>query len=155
MKEIPLTQSKVALVDDEDYDWLSKYKWYASKTRSGNWYACNKPKKANILMHRLILGTPTNLDSDHIDNNGLNNQRANLRICTRSQNNMNRFHKKNSTSKYKGVTWHNQDKKWRTRIRIRGTDIYNSLFDSELEAAKAYDAAALKYFGEYARLNFN
>ena len=89
------------------------------------------------------------------DGDGLNNQKANLRICTRSQNKMNGKSYKNSSSKYKGIWWVKKNKKWRVRIRLNNKTIHLGYFKDETEAAKAYDSKAKELFGEFARLNFS
>lgn len=158
MKEIKLTQNKFAIIDDEDFDRISKFKWSAHN-RGRTFYAIT-----NILingryktqgMHRLIIeDNPLKSDIDHIDGNGLNNQKSNLRICTNRQNQMNTKPRKNCTSHYKGVSLHKTTNKWRSRITVEGKLIYFGLFDNEEYAARVYDDAAMKYFGEFARLNF-
>lgn len=151
MKEIQLTQGKVALVDDEDYENLNKWKWYAIKNHR-NYYAVryiNKDKKT-IFMHKEIL---KGIICDHRDRNGLNNQKENLRIATLQQNNMNRRGCDNSSSNYKGVTWDKNAKKWRPSIQINKKTIHLGSFALEVEAAKVYNRAALKYHGEFACLN--
>ena len=156
MKEIALTQGKVAIVDDADYESLNQLKWYAQKTCSG-WYAARRVGKEGdkilILMHREILKTPANKETDHIDGNGLNNQRHNLRAATRAQNQHNQ-RKQKGTSKFKGVSRRRDCDRWQVQIRVDKRDIRLGLFSSETEAAKAYDTAAQKYFGEFAHLNF-
>jgi len=160
MKELPLTQGKVALVDDEDYEWLNKWKWYAANI-GGLWYAyrgAQTPKGQRALgMHRVIYSKYCTLDKrkmiDHIDSNGLNNRKLNLRMCTSSQNQMNRNGIKNSSSKYKGVGWHSKVNSWAARIKHKGKMYNLGHFKNENEAAETYNKAAKKYFGEFARLN--
>lgn len=108
MKKIPLTKGQVALVDDEDYEMVSRYKWYTqdiNKTLYAQRMIVTKGtgKRVTMFMHRLIMNTPQGMDTDHIDRNGLNNQKSNLRICTRTQNLLNRGMLKSNTSGYKGV----------------------------------------------------
>lgn len=146
MKEIVLTQSKVALVDDEDYEYISQWNWYAMYTR-GSWYAARCVRGRHIWMHREIMNTPTDLLVDHKDNNGLNNQRYNLRNCTQSVNIQNM----RSRDGYRGVSYHRT--KYRSRIEVNGRQVYLGLFIHAKDAAKAYNTAATKYFGEFARLN--
>lgn len=157
MKQIPLTQGKFALVDDEDFEELSKVKWRANK--GGNtFYAIRSVYfdfiSKSFLMHREILGLNySEFHVDHIDGNGLNNQRSNLRICTHRENMMNRATNKNSTSHYKGVSWARDRKKWRAEIEVDAKRIKIGCFETEKYAARAYNEAAIKYHGEFARLN--
>jgi hypothetical protein len=161
MKKIPLTQDKFALVDDEDYKWLNQRKWYAIHIRKDYWYAARSNyiddwKKPNtIRMHREILGLKKGNDkkTDHKDGNGLNNQRYNLRCCTVTQNGQNRKIQKHSSS-FKGVNWNKRNKKWQTSIRYNKKFIWLGRFNSEIKAAKAYDAKAKELFGEFAYTNF-
>lgn len=146
MKEIPLTQGKFALVDDSDYEWLSKIKWcfdgrYAARGQNGK----------HILMHREINQTPGGMDTDHINGNGLDNQRKNLRSCTHSQNRMNVARQVNNTSGYKGVTWFKRDSKWMAYIKVDGKQIHLGLFDTIEEASIAYQTAAMRLHGEFSK----
>lgn len=157
-KHIPLTQGKFAIVDDGDFGWLSKRKWCAIFT-GRHWYAVRTVRKngkwTTNWMHRLILNTPVGMDSDHINHDGLDNRRANLRICTKSQNSYNqRKRQRPASSRFKGVCWHKAARKWLARIGHNRKRIYLGSYDSELEAAQAYDRAALEHFGEYALTNF-
>lgn len=167
MKKIELTQGKVAIVDDEDYDRLSKHKWHAMHVVQ-SWYAIRKlPRqpgkpRPSVLMHRQILGISDQRKIDHRDGDGLNNRRANLRTATDRENSRNRNHKaKGCTSLYKGVYWNNNSRKWMARIhdgklgpnnKARGR--YLGYFFSERIAALVFDKAASESFGEFAALNF-
>lgn len=157
MKEIKLSQGKVALVDDADYDWLSQWKWYAAK--GGNSFYAQRNIKVNgqnspIKMHRFILGlTDTKVFSDHIDGDGLNNQRSNLRACTQKENNRNRGAEVGSKSKYRGVSFNSRLQKWLAQIRVDYKLIHIGCFVIEEDAARAYNEVAQKYHGEFARLN--
>jgi hypothetical protein len=157
MKEIKLTQGKVTLIDDEDYDYLSQWKWFAQKD-GHTYYAKRNLRSKGVhtypIMHRVIMNTPKGMEVDHIDHNGLNNQKSNLRNCTRSQNQMNV--KPGGESKYLGVYYDKKGKyKYiRAMIRINNKNIYLGVFSTEIEAARVYDAVAKKYKGEFANLNF-
>lgn len=161
MKQIPLTQGQIALVDDADYDWLKQHKWYAQKQRIGNFYACRwaprvKGKRYAIYMHREILGLELGdrRHSDHINHHTGDNRRCNLRICTCSQNHMNQKRQQNTSSKFKGVYWNKISRKWQAYINIDKKPRYLGSFLREEDAARAYDEAAKKHFGEFAYLNF-
>ncbi len=159
MKRIPLTQGREALVDDIDYDYLIQFKWYALWMRNGYRAKRNSPrvngKQKAIYIHTVIAGR-MGIDSrmiDHKDRNPLNNQRKNLRLATKVKNGRNRGLIENSKSGYKGVSWDTNNVKWRARIQVNGKQTHLGLFDDKVEAAKAYNAAAKKHFGEFAWLN--
>jgi len=105
-------------------------------------------------MHRLIMNAPEGLVVDHIDRNGLNNRKCNLRLCTKAQNVQNSRPRRNRSSKYKGVFWNKLNKKWSASIHKGDKRIYLGGFDDEIEAALAYDRKAAELFGEFAYLNF-
>ena len=162
MREIPLTQGKVALVDDEDYEWLSQWKWCALNRGDGCYYAVrgtyDRTTRASrqIRMHRQIMGMEgSRPDVDHKDTNGLNNQRSNLREASRSDNIGNARLRRDNVSGLKGVTWMPTKQKWRARIGpVQGQRRFLGYFPTAEEAARAYDAAALELFGDFARPNF-
>jgi len=146
----------VTVVDDEDYELLSKYTWYALKTKGGYSYAVRAlPGKKKEYMHRVIMGAELDREVDHISGDTLFNVRRNLRVVTRSNNQMNRKTPSNSSSGYKGVSKNFDGKKkpWIARIYVGGKRIRIGTFYTSEEAAMAYDNAALQYFGEFARLN--
>lgn len=161
VKLIPLTQGKFAMVDDEDFDELSKHVWYA-QPRDHTWYAVRNtgvgPRRRLLMMHAVIAGyagtrsTKFSVSADHLDHNGLNNQRANLRLATPRQQAQNRRPLPGGTSRYKGVSKHRR--KWQAEIKDDGRRRCLGQFDSEEDAARAYDAAALTAYGQYAFLNF-
>ena len=158
MKQIPLTQGKYAIVDDEDYDRLMAMgKWhfngiYAAKSITYR-KPCGSMSSRTIIMHRFISKAPKGLEVDHEDGNGLNNQKQNIRVCTTSQNQKNRGKQANNTSGFKGVTWNKRVGRWYAQIQNNKKQISIGLFDCPIEAAKAYNAAAIKYHGEFAKIN--
>ncbi|MFA5934997.1 MAG: AP2 domain-containing protein [Candidatus Paceibacterota bacterium] len=154
MKEILLTQGKVALVDDEDFKRLNRYKWYAAKM-GDTFYALRAiiVNKKQII-HRMHWSIMKGKGVDHIYHNGLDNQKDNLRFCTKSQNGMNRKPNRNSKSPYKGAQWDKVQNKWRCAIVVNKKSIYLGVYVNDIDAAKAYDKAAKKYFGEFAYINF-
>jgi len=158
MKKIKLTQGKWTLVSDEDYEYLSQWKWCVLKQHSNIFYAIrNSPminkKRTLIRMHKVIAERMNIKHPDHVDTNGLNNQRNNLREATKSQQMMNQNLRINNKSGYKGVYWYKNSGKWRAQISLNYKHIYLRSFENIKDAAKAYNKAAIKYFGEFAVLN--
>lgn len=149
---IPLPQNKFAIVDEADFEWLNQWKWSYSSSGYAYRHQYGMGRIITIRMHRLIMSTPDKMETDHINGNKLDNRRANLRICTKSKNNMNRKSTVGS-SKYKGVCWDKNKCKWLTRIKINGKQIFVGRFANESEAAKAYNEMAKKLFKDFARLN--
>jgi hypothetical protein len=152
-KLIPLSRGKVAIVDADDFVRLNKHKWYANRSPR-TYYARGTINRKGARMHRQILTAPPHLVVDHINRNGLDNRKQNLRICTKLQNQHNRRPGRNGSSKYKGVRWSKRDKKFRAGITCNKKTYYLGMFDDEIDAAKAYDKKARELFGEYAYLNF-
>ena len=156
MIEIPLTQGKIAIIDDEDYEKVSKYKWQALN-HYYTYYAMVSTDKKNMYMHRFIMNPKVSQHIDHINGNGLDNRRCNLRLANKQINAYNSKKRETykgvvSTSKYRGVS--KEGNRWRCRIRIDNKDIYLGRFDTEEEAARTYDKIAKLYIGEVVRLNF-
>lgn len=152
MKKIKLTKGKFALVDDEDYGKLSKYKWHANHDNKGKFYADRSTFKGikgefERKMHRLIMDCPKGKEIDHIDGNGLNNQKSNLRVCTHAQNMKNMIAHKDSRSGLRGVS--PSGKKWQVRITNNYKEKYIGTYNSKLEAYQAYCDACTKYHGDY------
>jgi len=149
---IPLTQGKFAVVSVEDYERLSQYNWCIS--RSGRrLYACRNENGRHIAMHRFLMNPPKGMVVDHIDGDGLNNRRSNLRVCTQQQNLWN-TRPTGKSSKYKGVSRDKQKKKWVVYVRCNDENLYCGRFDDEVEAARVYDREAFARFGAFAYLNF-
>lgn len=151
MKLIPLTRGLNACIDDEDYELVIKYRWRAKK-RGNTWYA--ESTQFGGSMHRLVMSAKKGQRVDHRDGFGLNNQKYNLRIATPGQNSWNRAKHKRSSSKYKGVSWSRERRKWEVWICRDYKKIKIGFFEDEIEAAKAYDSKAKELFGEFAFLNF-
>lgn len=155
---IPLTKGKKTLVDGMDYAWLSQWKWlyhhtgYAARGERIK-ASTGKAKTKFILMHRLINNTPKGLHTDHINGNPLDNRRANLRSCSNMHNQRNRKSKRNTSSIYKGVFFIKAKGHWLAEIKVNKKAVYLGRFNCEEKAGQAYNAAAIKYFGEYALLN--
>jgi len=144
MKEIQLTHGMSTLVDEEDYILLNKYKWHVKRSHN-TYYAMRKPYKSHIiLMHRVILGVPDNLEADHIDGNGLDNRKKNLRIVTHRENSQNRHQLKKKTSRFTGVDWYKSRGKWRAQIRMGGNSKHLGLFSCEEDARLVYASMAAK-----------
>lgn len=158
-KEIPLTRGQVAIVDDDDYDYLMQWKWYAEYNSTyGHYYATRtrkvseKPGSKSIRMHRAIVNCPDNLEVDHANHNTLDNRKSNLRVVTKSENLRNRNVQSNNTSGYKGVIFHAG--RYRATIKVNRKNINLGRFDTIEEAAEAYKRAALRYHGEFACLDY-
>ena len=152
-RRIKLSQGKFAIVDPQDYEKLIGYPWYAAKDLY-TFYAQRKETGKTIKMHRQIMNPPPGLFVDHINHNGLDNRRANLRIATRLENSRNRRSLNPGISKYKGVAQSKSGNRWFASIGCEGRRIHLGSFKSETDAAKAYDKAAKELFGQFAALNF-
>jgi hypothetical protein len=153
-RRIPLTQGKFAIVDADDYYRLVKYKWHINDPASNTLYAARRLERKSLKMHRVIMAAPDHLVVDHIDHNGLNNCKSNLRLCTLAQNNRNCGSSKGASSRYKGVSWRKDTKKWEAMIRFNKKMYRLGTFKNEIDAARAYDKKAASLFGEFAYLNF-
>lgn len=153
VRDIPLTQGKFAIVDAEDYDRLSQYKWYAAKNRE-TYYAQRGSNGTIISMHREIMRAPKGVICDHKNHNGLDNCKSNLRLCTSAQNQYNKTAKKGCSSRYKGVILRRDYKRWRAQIGFNYERIHLGNFPDQIKAGSAYDDKAADLFGEFAYLNF-
>lgn len=152
MKEITLSNGAICKVDDEDYDWLSKYTW-SYKTR-GYAMRCDRSRGdrfRNVQMHREILNAKPGTVVDHINGDTLDNRKSNLRVCTQSQNTQNSKRRRDNVSGYKGV--HPNGRNWAAQIKVNGTQIHLGTFKTKEEAARVYNEAAALHFGTFARLN--
>ena len=152
VRKIPLTQGKFALVDADDYYQLSKFNWFTDSCARTS-YAARKQNQSNVMMHRMIMGAPDHLVVDHIDHNGLNNCKTNLRLCTPAQNTRNTTSRKGA-SKYKGLYRARGGKIWVAKIQFNGKKVHIGQFENEIDAAKAYDKKASQLHGQFACLNF-
>lgn len=159
--EIPLTQGKVALIDDADLPLVARYKWHVHKVRKVNvtkWYAATAARKPDgnqtqLLMHRLILGANVGELTDHGDGDGLNNRRLNIRLCTIHDNNRNR-HQVTGSNQYRGVFYDKRSRRWYARIRLNNRSKGLGGHPTPESAAKSYDNAAKEHYGDFAVLNF-
>ena len=159
-KTIALSQGKVALVDDQDFGWLNQWKWYCGVSRKPTrtkYYAVRNTtlngRRKWTAMHRVITNAAKGCLVDHANGDGLDNRRANLRICTPAENLLNRRKTLGTSSRYKGVSWNKQKQKWVAYIHRHKDYIHLGSHDSECEAARVYDEAAQREFGPLALLN--
>ena len=148
-------------MDDEDFEYLNQWTWYVRRDRN-RFYATGYSKSSDqkyvrIDMHRAVLRLTTGdgIRIDHINGNGLDNRKENLRIASRAENGMNRGKFAKTSSRYKGVRWHKCEAKWNAQIKSKGRYIYLGSYSNEEDAARAYDKAATEHFGSFARLNFS
>lgn len=147
-KQILLTRGQFSIVDDEDFDYLNQWKWNC--TKQGYAVRLEGAKRSRITIHQKLLNPPSGYDIDHINGDKLDNRRSNLRICTRAQNSRNQ---KKRTGLYKGVSWNKSKNKWIAQICFDYKNKHLGNFTNPIDAAKAYNEAALKYHGEFAYQN--
>jgi len=156
--ELPITQGRVTLIDASDFDYVNQWKWCVT----GKGYVIRRlkvhekqPGDSSIAyLHRVIMLPPKGMNVDHINGVKLDNRRCNLRNCTPAQNRQNIARKSGSVSMYKGVFWNKRASIWVSELTCNYEKKWLGCFKQEEDAARAYDAAAIKYFGEFARLNF-
>lgn len=154
MKTIRLTHGKITLVDDEDYEELSKHRWYFDHLgyAARNSKKCdNMPKRKTIFLHRVVAKTISGMHTDHINGDRLDNRKSNLRACTNAQNRKNMKMHKNNSLGFKGIRRHG--KKFQAVIQNEKKFMCLGTFTTKEEAATAYNIAAIKYHGEFANLN--
>jgi len=147
-EEIPL-----AIIDDENYDLASSFRWHTSKTPDGRYYYKTEVKNKVIYMHRLIIGAKEEEEVDHINRITYDNRKINLRICNHSENSKNRLSRVDATSKYLGVHWSSRHKKWIAQLCVNYKVVFSYTCILEEQAALAYNDAAIKYHGDFANLN--
>lgn len=152
-KTIKVGKSFTAIVDEQDYEIVSARLWFSSRKLHCRYARTVLEDGRTLSMHRLILGTNSTLDVDHINGNGLDNRRENLRVCTRSENLQNSRKHCKSSSRFKGVYWEPRRKRWVAQIRHNKVKKYLGSFGSEVDAAAAYDSAAKNLFGDFANAN--
>ena len=152
--EIQLNKGIITIVDDEDFEYLNQWKWYLLKSKT-NYYAIrtSKPENKLIQLHRVVIQAKQGEIVDHVNGDKLDNRKINLRICTKAQNNQNRKTSKLNKSGYNGVSWCIRNKKWVTQIQYENKKIHIGYYIDLIDAAKAFNDAAKKYHGEFAKLN--
>lgn len=151
---VKLSQGLVTIIDAEDLELVSQWKWFASRSGS-SYYAQRKHNGTTVKLHRVLANAPDGMQVDHVNHNGLDNRKINLRLCTKSENLRNRRKQKGCSSQYKGVVKHQdgRPKPWMAAVKIHGKRQTLS-FATEMEAAVWYDKKAKELYGEFAKLNF-
>lgn len=161
MRKILLSQGKYALIDNLDFEDVSKYTWHWTPDKNGTGYAARteylglvngKPRWRKARMHRQIMEFPFGKEVDHKDGDGLNNRRSNLRLANNSENSRNRGAQSNSKTGIKGVSWKAKSKKWQAQIKLNGKVYYLGVFTNIEDAAQSYAKAAKEMHGEFARV---
>lgn len=154
----PAGKGKVALVDNRDYALVMaiSLRWWLTTSKSGRYQyarAWSSEDGKKIRMHRVILGSPKGQDIHHLDDDGLNNCRNNLCVCSHSENMQRQRKQQGRSSRFRGVSWHKRQKRWVGQIKLDGKRKWLGSFTSESAATRAYDVAAQELFGKFARLN--
>lgn len=154
MAYLELSQGKQALIDDEDFEWLNQWKWSYAGGYAQAYMGGGRKNPIKMQLHRYIMCTPEGMSTDHINGDGLDNRKSNLRICTHKQNmyNVGARRPRNRPGKYVGVE-QLPGGSWRARIRPDKRNIHIGCYITEEEAAEAYNRAAIKYYGSFAKLN--
>jgi hypothetical protein len=153
---IPLTQGRFALIDEDDLSLVEGFKWLAAKSGRTDYavrFIKREDKVVRIAMHRVIMDASPGIEVDHVNGDGFDNRRVNLRLATHQENSRNRHKTKGCRSQYKGVRWANSENKWRAIIKIDGHYKHLGYFREEVDAARRYDAVAREVFGDFAKLN--
>ncbi len=146
---LPLGKGRFAIVDEKNYSRLVQYKWNLSHRNN----VCRMERGKYVSLHRFIMNASPGTEVDHINHNRLDNREVNLRICTKSQNQMNSRKRANRSSRFKGVSWNSKAKKWHARLAKENAKYFLGVYESEEDAAIAYNVAAQLFFGRYALLN--
>jgi hypothetical protein len=157
MREIQLTKGYKVIVDDDDYENLSAYRWYATAVCGHLVYAgrkvrCENGERKELLMHRVIMCAPDGMEVDHVNANTLDNRKCNLRLCSHMQNSQNQPKNSRNTSGYKGVSWNKKCAKWEVRIKVAGKRLTLGYFSDITAAAASYAEASREHHGDFGRL---
>ncbi len=152
MTKISLGGGLFTIIDDSDFDKVSKYTWYIGR---GNYATTTTINVSGISLHRFIIKPPSDMVVDHIDGDRLDNRKSNLRVCTHSENLKNRIkHDRSGTSKYKGVTYNRECGKWISRIRVDNVKYGLGSYHNEIDATVSYNIGSVLLSPEFGSLNY-